>query len=169
LQPSAFIWSSRRTTGSWWRKQNALLRSDLVERLVTASGWARDNLVSSVAVSADNRYVRRQGAGRGRGGSLAGAVIVWDLASGKARFTLKGHAGAVSCLAFAPDGRSLAAGDWRGRVKVWDIAMGKHIATPAGGVGWDCVCALAFPGNDRLRIVTGGEKAPRVSYLGVGG
>jgi hypothetical protein len=62
----------------------------------------------------------------------------------------------------------LAAGDWGGRVKVWDAATGKHLATPAGGAGWDCVCAPAFTGRDRLCVVTGGDKAPHVSRLGVG-
>lgn len=53
----------------------AFLRSGLADGLVTgASGWARDTLVSSVGVSADNRHVF---AGHGDG-----TAPLWDLAGG---------------------------------------------------------------------------------------
>lgn len=55
-----------------------------------------------------------------------GQLTLWDVASGQKTATLRlGHA--VSCVAFSPDGRALAAGlersDGRkgGEIKVWDL------------------------------------------------
>jgi WD40 repeat protein len=53
----------------------AFLRSDLGSRLHRPSGWARDTLVSSVAVSADNRFVFA--------GHADMTATLWDLATGK--------------------------------------------------------------------------------------
>jgi WD40 repeat protein len=37
---------------------------------------------------------------------------------------LQGHRGPVLCLAYAPDGRSLASGGWDKTVRIWDTAAG---------------------------------------------
>jgi WD40 repeat protein len=45
-----------------------------------------------------------------------GAVELWDVASGQEIATLRGHAGMISALVFAPDGRMLASrSSWRPR------------------------------------------------------
>jgi WD40 repeat protein len=36
--------------------------------------------------------------------------------------TLKGHAGPVLCVSFAPDGKTLASGSHDQNVKLWDVA-----------------------------------------------
>src|SRR5262249_39094917 len=38
--------------------------------------------------------------------------------------TLKGHANTITCVAFAPDGKSLASGSKDGTAIVWDVAGG---------------------------------------------
>jgi WD40 repeat protein len=42
-------------------------------------------------------------------------VKVWDTATGKERFHLKGHADRVMSVAFSPDGRRLASESWERR------------------------------------------------------
>jgi WD40 repeat protein len=54
---------------------------------------------------------------------------LWDVATGKELAALPGHATAVSAVAFAPDGRTLATGDRGGVVKLWDVAAGEEQAT----------------------------------------
>jgi WD40 repeat protein len=55
--------------------------------------------------------------------------------------TLKGHRW-VTSLAFSPDGRTLASGDYVGTIKLWEVLTGRERATL---VGHTCrVVALAF-------------------------
>ena len=46
----------------------------------------------------------------------------WE--SGKATKTFQGHAAAVTCLAFSPDGKTLATGSGDTTVLLWDLAAG---------------------------------------------
>jgi WD40 repeat protein/tRNA A-37 threonylcarbamoyl transferase component Bud32 len=50
---------------------------------------------------------------------------VWDVASGEARAVLRGHAGAISAVAFARNGQ-LASGSDDHTVRLWDLAAGKE-------------------------------------------
>lgn len=49
-------------------------------------------------------------------------IRLWDVATGEERAVLKGHKGAVTCVAFASDGRSLVSGGHDETVKVWELA-----------------------------------------------
>jgi RNA polymerase sigma factor (sigma-70 family) len=86
-------------------------------------------------------------------GTRYGLVRLWDLASGQPGRTLSGHVGYVMCLAFSPDGRTLAAGSWR-NVRLWEIATGKERKRLAGHEG--DVTALAFSPDGRT-LVSGGS------------
>jgi WD40 repeat protein len=56
----------------------------------------------------------------------SGAIILWDLASGRERMTLRGHSSRVDCLAFAADGRSLASAAVDDEsILIWDLATGR--------------------------------------------
>ena len=54
-------------------------------------------------------------------------VKIWDSATGKELFALKGHAGWVTSVAFSPDGQRLASGSSDRTVKIWDSATGKEL------------------------------------------
>jgi WD40 repeat protein len=90
-----------------------------------------------------------------------GEAVVWDLATGKARHTLRGHEAGVFSVAFSADSKRLATGGGRPSlpgevpevdadkaVRVWDLATGEPIAALAAK---SAVTALAFsPNGDAL-------------------
>jgi WD40 repeat protein/tRNA A-37 threonylcarbamoyl transferase component Bud32 len=53
-------------------------------------------------------------------------------AAGQDRASLKGHTRPGYCLAFAPDGRTLATGSWNGKVTIWDAFKTPEQATLVG-------------------------------------
>jgi len=78
-----------------------------------------DNFDQSIALSPDGRVVAV---------SRRGEVSLWDHASGERVHLLKGEKvghGLFGGLAFAPDGKTLAAGDYRGTIHFWDLSTGK--------------------------------------------
>ncbi len=66
--------------------------------------------------------------------------------------TLRGHADAVTSVAFSPDGARLATGSWDYTVKLWDAATGKEITTLRGYPRG--VTSVAFS-PDGARLATG--------------
>ena len=62
-------------------------------------------------------------------------VKIWDSATGKELFALKGHAGWVASVAFSPDGQRLASASMDQTVKIWDSATGKELFALKGHTG----------------------------------
>ena len=59
-------------------------------------------------------------------------VELWDLRTVKLKTTFEGHTANVASIAFSPDGKMIASGDYEGVIWLWDIDGGKHkrILTP---------------------------------------
>jgi WD40 repeat protein len=108
-----------------------------------------DRAVTQVAFSPEGTLVASAGQNQG------GVVRVWKVATGQLRFTFR-PAGALAawCVAFSPDGKTLAAGLESGEVCLWDVASGWQVATLSGlggRVRW-----LGFHPDGRSLAVAGG-------------
>jgi WD40 repeat protein len=115
------------------RTQQSTLKADLGECYSLA--FAPDGKTLAVA------YYRRDA----KSGSLVGGIVLWDVETGKERGRLRDETPrAVSRIAFAPDGRTLAAKEaWKEegkpeqlqRIALWDVDTGKVRATIAEDYG----------------------------------
>jgi WD40 repeat protein len=57
-------------------------------------------------------------------------------------FVQLGHSHFISCVAFSPDGRTVASGSLDHSVKLWDVASGRELRTLSGHSDW--VYSVAF-------------------------
>jgi WD40 repeat protein len=93
-----------------------------------------------------------------------GAVELWDVSTGAIRSHGAAHLGAITCLAFSPDGRFLASGSTDKSVIVWDMGVGKEsarfIANPPQPV-W----SLAFDPESRLLAIGTGPSDTRIRQV----
>ena len=61
-----------------------------------------------------------------------GKVQLWDVATGRAVATIKGHGRGVSKVAFSRDGKLLASGGTDNTIKIWDLATQRELRTLTG-------------------------------------
>jgi WD40 repeat protein len=64
-----------------------------------------------------------------------GAVAIWDFHEVRLALRMRGHSGAVTSVAFAPDGKLLASAGRDKSVKFWDAATGQLLRTLSGHAG----------------------------------
>jgi WD40 repeat protein len=110
------------------------LASGRVERAIDmCCGHAHYRHAASIAVSRDGKLLAaglaQRAVSSGDIGPERGGIEVWDRATGKSRFTLRGHAGAVPALTFSPDDRWIVSGGRDATVRYWDRANGHWMAT----------------------------------------
>ena len=106
----------------------------------------QNSTVWSAAFSPDgNRIV---------GASWDKTARIWDAASGKAIFELRGHGASVNSATFSPNGKRIATGSLDKTARIWDASSGIAISELRGHER--SVARVAFS-PDGKRIVTAGE------------
>jgi WD40 repeat protein len=81
-------------------------------------------------------------------------VRLWEVATWREWGIFDGHTEPVSSLAFWPDGKLLASGDWGGTLRLWDVAQKRQVLSRR--VDEHVVGSLTFS-PDGQRLVTGGQ------------
>src|SRR5262249_17443932 len=81
-----------------------------------------------------------------------GEVRVFDLATGRPIFTLRGHTSEVWAVTFTPDGRRIATSGLDRTIKLWEMETGQEVFTLRGHTNG--VLSVAFSADGR-RLVTG--------------
>ncbi|MGE3989557.1 WD40 repeat domain-containing protein [Pseudorhodoplanes sp.] len=107
----------------------------LMRTITLPDSLAGYRVVTAVALSHDRKMLAaglgQRALSSGDIGTETGGILVFDLGSGKLRFTLRGHRGAITALAFSKDGKSILSGSYDGTLRSWDRASGKPLATAA--------------------------------------
>jgi WD40 repeat protein len=73
-------------------------------------------------------------------GQISGIVRLWDVTTQRQIGSLA-TGSAVSAVAFSPDGKTLATGNWDGTARLWDVATQRQMSSLATG---STVYAVAF-------------------------
>jgi WD40 repeat protein len=107
-----------------------------------------------VAWSADGKVVATGGVRPAPGAYVAGAVRVWDAATGAERPGPRGPLGGVSGLALTPDGKRLVTAEWvsagSARLRLWDAATGEEVAVLATAEGREFTAVAQAPDGQTL-------------------
>jgi WD40 repeat protein len=107
-------------------------------------GWH----VRSFALSPDGRYFAT---GSNPDAIAAGELRLWDTSTGRLLFAPIPHTNYVSAIAFHPDGKLVATGDYSGLVRTWDLATGREIGRPLPQ--GEIVLALSFNSDGNVLAV----------------
>jgi WD40 repeat protein len=98
-------------------------------------------------------------------------IELWDAEAGKPRLVLPEQRGAVRCLAFSADGKTLASAAhrqdddqrWFAEVKLWDPAAGREKATVPGSIHYPV--ALALSPDARTLAELGREEVGEIDWV----
>jgi hypothetical protein len=82
-------------------------------------------------------------------------ISVWETATGRQRLLLEGHEDSTECVAFAPDGRTLASSSWDNTIRLWDLNIGRELRKLMGHRGK--ANSLAFSADGKTLISSGDD------------
>src|SRR5262245_13755880 len=85
--------------------EGALLRLGRVER------WRQGGTIDAIAISPDGKRLASAGS--------LGAIVLWEVPSGKQLSVLTGHDGPIRALAISPDGKLLASAGSDQTIRFW--------------------------------------------------
>src|SRR5262249_3335735 len=113
---------------------------DVTALLMKAEGAANNTAFRLPGVARPNSWMAQDPDGKWLAIPTGDKVAVFDARTGELVRTLTGHTDRVYAVAFSPDGKFLAAGNWPGAgkfstVKIWDLKTGAVIATLESGSG----------------------------------
>jgi WD40 repeat protein len=154
---SAYVVKDMQVTAALVRRRDLTKQQDLPELPNTFD----KSPLNCLTYSADGRTLA--------GADYAGNIVLWDTASAKVRLTLKQEdLRRVRSLAFAPDGKTLAAavGNRPGRdrepgvIVLWDAATGQRRLTLTGHTNE--VLSVAFSPDGRLLASGGSDRTVRL-------
>jgi hypothetical protein len=101
------------------------------------------NKPATLAIARDGRALAT--------GNADGSVSLWEVASGKERFSFKtGSAGVLASLTFSPDGKTLTGAGQGQTVGVWDALSGQEQAQLKGHQG--AVVSLAYAADGKTLV-----------------
>ncbi|MFM6729040.1 MAG: WD40 repeat domain-containing protein, partial [Dolichospermum sp.] len=91
-------------------------------------------------------------------GSDDNTIKIWNLETGRKKFTIKGHIDWVNAIAIAPDGKTLISGSDDNTVKISDLTTRKKLAiftgeSPILAVASDGVTIVAGEASGTLRLL----------------
>ena len=92
------------------------------------------------------------------------AVHLWNAKTGEHLFTLTGDFRTVACVAFSPDGKTLASGSGE-EVWLWDVETGAHLRTLRGHP--ETVVSVAFSPDGTVIVIGGGYRDGALSLWNV--
>jgi WD40 repeat protein/tetratricopeptide (TPR) repeat protein len=81
-----------------------------------------------------------------------GELRLWDTSTGRLLFPPIPHTNRVSAIAFHPDGKLVATGDYSGLVRTWDLSTGREIGRPLHQ-GGAIVTAFSFSPDGKILAV----------------
>jgi WD40 repeat protein len=92
------------------------------------------------------------------------AIRLWDVNSGQVVREIKGLSGRITALAFAPDGKSLIAGDGEvastGMVRLWKVPEGKPLASWAAHE--DSILSIDVSRDGKLLATAGADRLAKI-------